>query len=68
VPTPAVLFGLIIFSVIGFAAFRFGKKDMQWKSMAIGAALMVYPYFVSETWILYSIGGVLCVGLFLFRD
>ena len=67
-PSPAVLFAAILFSTIGFLAFRYGKKDMLWKPMAIGAALMVYPYFVSQTWLLYVIGGALCVGLFIFRE
>lgn len=67
-PTPAVLFAALIFGVIGFVAFRYGKKDMLWKPMAIGATLMVYPYFVSQTWLLYAIGCALCVGLFIFRE
>ena len=67
-PTPAALFGLIIFGIIGLAAFLYGKKQMLWKPLAIGVALMVYPYFVAETWILYAIGGTLCVALLLFRD
>ncbi len=67
-PAPAVLFAALIFSTIGFLAFRYGKKDMLWKPMAIGVALMVYPYFVSRTWLLYAIGCTLSVGLFIFRD
>ena len=67
-PTPAALFGLIIFGVVGLAAFLYGKKSALWKPTAIGLALMIYPYFVSETWILYAIGGVLCLALMLWRD
>ena len=64
-PTPAVLFASVLFGLIGFAAFRYGKKDASWQPMAIGVALMVYPYFISQTWLLYTIGCVLCIGLFL---
>ncbi len=67
-PTPAELFGLIIFSVVGLAAFLYGKKAALWKPTFIGVALMIYPYFVSETWVLYAIGGVLCLGLVVWRD
>jgi hypothetical protein len=36
--------------------------------MAIGVALMVYPYFISQTWMLYVIGLALCGGLYFWRD
>lgn len=67
-PTPAVLFAAILFSTIGFLAFRYGKKEMLWQPMAIGIVLMVYPYFVSQTWLLYVIGCALSAGLYIFRD
>ncbi len=67
-PTPAALFGLILFGVIGLAAFLYGKKQSLWKPVIVGLALMFYPYFVSETWILYAIGSGLCLALVLFRD
>ena len=37
------------FGLIGFSLFLYGKKSQQMKPMAIGIALMVYPYFVSNT-------------------
>jgi len=67
-PGPAALFASLMFGVIGFAAFRYGKKQAAWPPMAIGIALMVYPYFVSQTWLIYLIGCVLCGGLFVLRD
>jgi hypothetical protein len=67
-PTPAELFGLILFGIIGLAAFLYGKKAALWKPTVIGLVLMAYPYFVSQTWILYTLGSVLCVVLFLLRD
>ncbi|WP_035051712.1 hypothetical protein [Andreprevotia chitinilytica] len=66
-PSPAVLFAGFLFSLIGFIAFRYGKKQQQMKTMIIGIALMVYPYFVPETWMLYLIGVALCAGLYVFR-
>jgi hypothetical protein len=67
-PDPLTMFGLLFFGLIGFAAFLYGKKSSRWKTMAIGVVLMVYPYFVPQTWLLYSIGSALCIGLFVFRD
>lgn len=63
-----VLFASVLFGAIGFAAFIYGKKSYRWKPLGLGVALMVYPYFISQTWLLYAIGGALCVGLFLFRE
>ena len=67
-PSPAALFGSILFGLVGMAAFVYGKRLVLWKPMVIGVGLMVFPYFVGPTWLLYTIGCVLCVGLYLFRD
>ena len=66
-PTPAILFAWILFGAIGFAAFLYGKKFLHVKTMVIAVALMVYPYFVSETWLLYAVGVALCAALYFFR-
>jgi len=66
--SPAALFGSILFGAIGLAAFIYGKKIVLWKPMVIGVVLMAYPYFISETWMLYSVGIALCFGLYVFRD
>ncbi len=67
-PTPAALFALILSSVIGLAAFLYGKKNAALGPALIGLALMIYPYFISETWMLYAIGGGLCVAIYFFRE
>jgi hypothetical protein len=67
-PSPANLFGIIVFSVTGFAMFTYGRKQAAWRTAGIGAALMVYPYFVEQTWLLYAIGLALCAALYVFRD
>jgi hypothetical protein len=66
-PSPAYLFGLILFGITGYAAYRYGKKAGLEKPKWIGVALMLYPYAVSETWLLYAIGSGLCVGLYVYR-
>ena len=66
-PSPAYLAGAVLFGVIGYAAYRYGKKaSLEWPRW-IGLALMLYPYLVSETWLMYAIGSGLCVALYAFR-
>lgn len=67
-PTPEALFGAILFGAIGMGAFVYGKKSGLAKPMITGVALMVYPYFVSGTWLLYLVGAALTGSLFFFRD
>ncbi|WP_018608435.1 hypothetical protein [Uliginosibacterium gangwonense] len=66
-PAPAALFAMLLFSLIGFAAFLYGKRAVNVSYMAIGAALMGYTYFVSDTLLLYLIGAALCGALYWFR-
>lgn len=67
-PTPADLVGSVLFGIVGYAAYRYGKKAGSFNPMVIGVALMVYPYFVSTTWVLYAVGVALTAGLYLFRE
>lgn len=67
-PSPAYLLGAIIFGIIGFAAYRYGKKTYNRHRKWIGIGLMLYPYAVSQTWLLYLIGVVLCAGLYFFHE
>ena len=64
---PSALLGSLLFGAVGFVAFMYGKKMALWKPMVFGGALMVYPYFVPQTWLIYAIGCALCLGLYIFR-
>jgi hypothetical protein len=66
--TPASLFGSILFSLIGTAAFVFGKKAGRLNPMLFGGALTIYPCFVSQTWLLYALGLLLTALMFRFPD
>lgn len=66
-PSPAYILGAIIFSIIGYAAYRYGKKTEAATTKWIGVAIMLYPYVTPETWQLYSVGAALCVGLYVTR-
>jgi hypothetical protein len=67
-PSPAYLIGAILFGLIGFAAYRYGKRMERTKLKWIGVALMVYPYAVSGTVMLYVVGAALCVAMVVWRD
>ena len=67
-PSPAYLFGAILFGLIGFAAFRFGRKRGRKRTLWLGVALMAYPYAISHTWLLYTVGAALCAGIVMDRD
>jgi hypothetical protein len=67
-PTPAYLIGAIVFGLIGFAGYRYGKRMERAKVKWIGVALMVYPYAVSGTAMLYVVGAALCAAMYVWRD
>ena len=56
-----------MFGIFGFAAYRYGKKAPRSGPFWIGIALMAYPYFISETWLMYAVGAGLCASLFVVR-
>lgn len=67
-PSPAYLFGAILFGIIGWAAYRYGKKSGISNIKWLGVALMLYPYAISETWLLYLVGAGLCGAIYWFRE
>jgi hypothetical protein len=66
-PSPAYLFGALLFGIVGFAAYRYGKKTQHIAPRGIGLALMLYPYLISQTWLLYLVGAALCGALYFYR-
>jgi len=58
------LLGGIVFSGIGLAALTYGKRQGLTHPMLVGAALMVYPYFVADTLLTFAVGLVLTGLLF----
>lgn len=55
-PSPAYLFGAILFGIIGYVAYRRGKAVSRSELKWLGLGLMVYPYAVSATWMLWAVG------------
>ncbi len=64
-PSPAYLIGSLVFSIIGWVAFRRGRKSARPALTWGGVVLMCYPYLVSRTWLLWGLGMALCVWLYL---
>ena len=67
-PSPAYLFGAIVFGLAGLAAWRVGRKEERPRTLWLGVTLMLYPYLVSQTWLLYVLGLVLCAGIWWDRQ
>lgn len=59
-PGPGYIFGAILFGLAGFAAWRFGKRREQPTTRWLGVALMLYPYAVPNTLLLWLVGLGLC--------
>jgi hypothetical protein len=66
-PGPMYILGAIVFGLLGYAAYRYGKKAELPAPKWIGVALMLYPYAISSTWLLYAVGTGLCIGLYVYR-
>jgi hypothetical protein len=62
-PTPAYIFGAILFGLAGLAAWRYGKVVGHPRIRWLGVALMFYPYAISRTWLLYLVGFALCCAI-----
>ncbi len=66
-PSPAYIFGAIVFGLVGWAAFRRGRSSGRRTTVWLGVALMGYPYLVPGTVALYGVGLALCAGLYFDR-
>ena len=63
--TASLLWGLL-FGSIGVGFFIYGKRQSMVVPLVCGLALIVYPYFVTNTWLLLLIGiALMAVPYFL---
>ena len=62
-PSPAWIIGCVLFSLIGFAAWRYGKHVKSPRIRWLGLALMLYGYVAGPTWLLYGVGIALCAAV-----
>lgn len=61
---PYNLLAGLIFGTIGWGALRYGRALDRWKPIAIGLLLMAYPYFFSNSYLLWGTGIALLVLLY----
>ncbi len=59
-PTPAYLFGALAFGIIGMVLFWKGRRRRNMQVKWIGVVLMLYPYVVWGTVMVYAVGSLLC--------
>ena len=55
-PSAWYIVGAILFGIVGYVFYRRSKVTKQPTLLWTGVALMLYPYAVSETWLLWVIG------------
>lgn len=67
-PTPAALFASLVFGAIGLTAFFYGKKHALIVPMVLGTGLMIFPYFVSDAWLVWAIGAAMVAAIWYFRQ
>lgn len=58
----------ILFGMIGWFVFMYGWKQKSIRPSVIGLALMIYPYFVSNTILAFAIGIALTAALYFWRE
>ena len=62
-PSPAYLVGIVLFSLVGFAAWRYGKAIERPAVRVLGVVLMLYPYVVGPAWAIWLVGSALCAAI-----
>jgi len=67
-PTPAYILGAIVFGIVGMVAYFRGRRRSSSGLKWVGVALMVYPYAVSQTWLLWVLGAGLSAWVVLNWD
>jgi len=63
-PSPAYLIGMLLFSLVGWVAWRHGRRTQEAKPKWLGAALMFYSYVTPQTWLMWLVGAGLCGWLY----
>ena len=66
-PSPIDILISIVFGLVGWVAWRRGRKTERPITQWAGVALMVYPYLVSGTGWLLGVGVALCALLWFDR-
>lgn len=66
---PVILMWSILFSAFGMGYFVYGRRQRSPVPFVVGIALMVYPYFVANVYVLVLVGvGLLATPYFIRLD
>lgn len=58
---PWSLFSALVIGLIGMAVFLYGKKETNLRCLGVGAALCIFPYFVTSVVAMWLITAA-CLG------
>jgi hypothetical protein len=58
----------VLFGAIGLGGFIYGKKKALWRPMALGIALMAFPFVPMGVAVQFLVGGALTAALFFWRE
>lgn len=64
----ASLLWSVVFSAIGLGYFLYGKKQQYLPALICGLILMFYPYFISNTYVLFVVGVVISAVPYFWRE
>lgn len=53
------LLASLLVSSIGFVLFVYGRRMRRIPQLAVGLTLLIYPYFVSNVWLMFGIAAAL---------
>ena len=62
------IIGGLIFGLIGMIVLGHAKKERSPKLFCIAVVMLAFPYFVTNTVLIYAIGIGLCALLYFWRD
>ena len=57
----------VIFGIVGYYVYRWGKKNFNMRVRLIGVALMIYPYLTPTAFLTWAVGFGLCFLAYLWR-
>lgn len=58
----------LLFGTIGMGMFMYGKKTQHLVCLLAGCVLMVFPYFVSNVWLLLLVGAAVTAVPIVVKD
>ena len=64
---PWAIFWGLLFGSIGFGFFIYGKKQQRLVFLVAGLVLMVFPYFIDKSLLIFIVGTVLTAVPFLIK-